>query len=431
MGTALKFSSPGLEGGDLHGIKLYPHQVQALKQTAEKTRVAYYLDMGLGKTFLGSEKMRHLNTPYNLLVCQKSKIKDWAEHFKTYYDYKVIIYKKQPLESIPTGSVIIINYDLTWRRPELSRLKDFTLMLDESQYIKNERCNRAEFVLGINPTNVILLSGTPTGGKYEELWSQLKLLGWNISKKLFYKHYTITEKLDIGGFEVTVVKGYKNTNRLKDKLKLHGAIFMKSEEVFDLPEQIEQMVSVKNTASYKKFKKDRAITIGGETLVGDTALTKLLYLRQLASIYNNHKHQTLKDLLESTEDRVVVFYNFKREFDLIKSLAKDLEKPISYINGDGTDLNNYETKFNTVTLVQYQAGASGVNLQRANKIIYHSLPLSSELWMQSKKRIHRIGQSRTCFYYYLITERSVEEKIITVLKERRDFTLELFEKEDT
>ncbi|WP_207669187.1 SNF2-related protein [Natranaerovirga pectinivora] len=387
--------------------------------------------MGLGKTFLGSEKMRELNTPYNLLICQKSKVNDWAEHFKNYYDYEVMIYKNQPLESIPPSSVIIINYDLIWRRPQLKQLQNFTLMLDESQYIKNETSNRAKFILSLEPTNVILLSGTPTGGKYEELWSQLKLLGWNISKKLFYKQYTITEKIDVGGFPITVVKGYKNVDRLKEKLKSHGAVFMKTEEVFNLPDQIENIIKIKNTTSYKKFKKDRLITVGGETFVGDTALTKLLYLRKLASIYNKNKHLALKDLLESTEDRVVIFYNFKLEFDLIKAICETLEKPISYINGDGTDLKNYETISNTVTLVQYQAGASGVNLQRANKIIYHSLPLSSELWMQSKKRIHRIGQSRCCFYYYLITEKSVEEKILTVLKERRDYTLELFEKEDT
>ncbi|WP_337961156.1 helicase-related protein [Caloramator sp. mosi_1] len=83
-----------------------------------------------------------------------------------------------------------------------------------------------------------------------------------------------------------------------------------------------------------------------------------------------------------------------------------------------------------MTLVQYQAGATGINLQRANKVIYFSLPLSSDLLMQSKKRIHRIGQSRTCFYYYLMTKNSIEEKILDVLKERQDFTLDLFKKVD-
>lgn len=409
-------------------LELYKHQKEVLNRTIDKTRVAYYLDMGLGKTYLGSEKLSELNAPYGLLVCQKSKIKDWEEHFKIYYDYEVIIFKNQPIDSIPPNSIIIINYDLVWRRRQLLELKDFTLMLDESQYIKNETSNRAKFILNMKPTNVILLSGTPTGGKYEELWSQLKLLGWNISKKLFYKQYTITEKIDIGGFPITIVTGYKNVDRLKKKLNTHGAVFMKSEEVFDLPEQIENQIAVKGTKEYRQFKKDRVITVDDETLVGDTALTKLLYLRQLASIHNPHKHLALKDLLASTEDRVVIFYNFKKEFEIIKTICETLEKPVSFINGDGTDLEDYEAKVNTVTLVQYQAGATGVNLQKANKVIYHSLPLSSELWMQSKKRIHRIGQSRTCFYYYLITEKTVEEKILEVLKERRDFTLDLFEK---
>ncbi len=384
--------------------------------------------MGLGKTFVGSEKLINLNAPYNLLVCQKSKIKEWAEHFKTYYNIEPIVFKNQPIEEIPPNSIIIINYDLVWRRKQLQELKDFTLILDESQYIKNETSNRAKFILSLNPENVILLSGTPTGGKYEELWSQLRLLGWNISKSSFYNHYTITEKIDVGGFKIPVVKGYKNVDRLKEKLKSYGAVFMKTEEVFDLPEQIETLVSVANTAEYKKFKKERVITIDGETLAGDTALTKLLYLRQLTSIYNSNKHQVLRDTLESSNDRFVIFYNFKREFEIIKNLCLELNRPISYINGEGTDLENYENKSTSVTLVQYQAGASGVNLQKANRMIYFSLPLSSELWMQSKKRIHRIGQSKCCFYYYLITQNSVEEKILEVLKERRDFTVELFEK---
>ena len=92
------------------------------------------------------------------------------------------MFDKQQLEHIPPESVLIINYDKVWRRDELKKLKDFTIMLDESSMIKNEKSNRSKFILGLNAENVILLSGTPTGGKYEELWSQLHLLGWNISK---------------------------------------------------------------------------------------------------------------------------------------------------------------------------------------------------------------------------------------------------------
>lgn len=68
----------------------------------------------------------------------------------------------------------------------------------------------------------------------------------------------------------------------------------------------------------------------------------------------------------------------------------------------------------------------GLNFQKANKIIYFTLPESSDLFEQSKKRIHRIGQTKRCFYYYMICKNSVEEDILQNLKMRKDYTDELF-----
>lgn len=408
-------------------VTLLPHQERSIAATKDFNRCAYYLDMGLGKTFVGSEKLKELNANMNLIICQKSKLQDWCEHFKTYYpQYNTIIYSKS-MESIPTNSVIIINYDLVWRRPELLELKDFTLMLDESSCIKNEKSNRTKFILKLKPSNVILLSGTPTGGKYEELYSQCKLLGWKINKKAFWDTYIVTRKMDINGFSIPIVVGYKNVDRFKAKLREYGAVFMKTEEVLDLPEQLDNVIKVESTKEYKKFVKNRLIEIDGKELVGDTSLTKLLYQRQLASQYNSNKTTMLRDLLESTNDRVIIFYNFNEELEKIEDMCIRMERPVSVVNGQRKDLKCYEKDQDSVTLIQYQAGAMGLNLQKANKIIYFSLPLSSELFEQSKKRIHRIGQKNSCFYYYLITERSIEEKIYEVLGQRRDFTNKLFE----
>lgn len=406
-------------------MKLFPHQERALDETYDKNRVAYYLDMGLGKTFAGSEKMWELNTPYNLVICQKSKISDWVQHFKTYYDYKVIVYDQQKLENIPSDSVLIINYDKVWRRTELQKLKDFTLMLDESSMIKNESSKRTKFIMKLSADNVILLSGTPTGGKYEELWSQLHLLGWDISKKLFLKQFVIQE-WDDRNQKFNIV-GYKNIDRLKRKLRQHGAVFMKTEEVFDLPAINEQIVKIPSTKEYRQFAKDHIIEINGELLVGDTPAAKKLYLRQLASFYNQNKLQYIKDLIDSTNDRLIIFYNFKKEY---AALVDMIDKPISTVNGDLKDLTAYEQHENSITLIQYQAGAMGLNLQKANKIIYFSLTDKSELFEQSKKRIHRIGQDRPCFYYYLLTDGSIEWRMKEVLEQRKDYTDALFGKEE-
>lgn len=381
--------------------------------------------MGLGKTYVGSEKMWDLNTPYNLVICQKSKIDDWKNHFLEHYDYKVIVFDKQKIENIPEESVLIINYDKVWRRPELTKLKNFTLMLDESSMIKNETSNRSKFILGLTPDNVILLSGTPTGGKYEELWSQLHLLGWKIDKKTFYKHYVVQEWDDLN--QKFVITGYKNVDRLKRKLRQYGAVFMKTEEVFDLPVINENVVKIQSTREYKQFAKDHIIRIDSEELIGDTPAAKKLYLRLLAGVYNQNKLQYVKDLIDSTNDRIIIFYNFKKEYAALKEI---IDHPISTVNGDLKDLSAYERFDNSVTLIQYQAGAMGLNLQKANKIIYFTLTDKSELFEQSKKRIHRIGQERPCFYYYLLTAGSIEWRMKQVLDERKDYTDALFEKEE-
>ena len=62
-------------------MELFKHQKDALEQTKDLNRVAYYLDMGLGKTFVGAEKMKELGNKVNLIVCQKSKIQDWIPYF--------------------------------------------------------------------------------------------------------------------------------------------------------------------------------------------------------------------------------------------------------------------------------------------------------------------------------------------------------------
>lgn len=421
-------------------VQLYPHQVKALQETEQFNKVGYFLDMGLGKTFVGSEKAKELKKPL-LLVCQKSKIEDWVTHlvdicgFDAYdlTDKKELDYFLQVMngdKEVASMTSGIINYELSFRRPDLLKLKDFTLMLDESSLITNPSAKRTKFIDKLNPSNVILLSGTPTGGKYEKLWSQLHLLGWNISKDLFYKQYVVEEWIEDGdsGFKMRVIVGYKNVDRLKAKLKQYGCIFMKTEEVFDLPEQIVIPVMVTNTKEFRYFMRNSVVIIEDKKLIGDTRLTKRMYARQLCGQYSKAKLTAFQNLVESTDDRLIVFYNFNEELARMKAIVEDLEKPISIVNGSVKDLSAYENQSNSVTFVQYQAGAKGLNLQKANKIIYFTLPQNPEDFEQSKKRIHRIGQKNNCFYYYLMVRNSVEEDILETLKMRKEYDDELFKK---
>ena len=389
--------------------------------------------MGLGKTFIGSERLRLYGERVNIVVCQKSKIKDWCEHFKEHYtDYAVFdLTNKKDMQAFmiyPIYKCIgIINYELAYRREELRQLKDFTMMLDESSMIKNETAKRTKFILSLKPSHTILLSGTPTDGKYEFLYSQLRLLGWKITKTAYYNRYIKTELRSYGGPMFRVVTGYKNVSELKAKLKEYGAVFAKAEEVIKLPEKtfIKEYSTV--SSDYKKFMKDRIIKIDDKELTGDSTLSKRLYARMLCSAYSKDKISRLIDLVNSTSDRVIIFYNFNTELEALRKVLFD--RPISIVNGQIKDLKAYENNDNSVTLIQYQAGAMGLNLQKANRIIYFSLPERSELFEQSKARICRIGQEKQCYYHIMMCHKSVEEKIYECLLMRKDYTDELFRKE--
>lgn len=421
-------------------MQLFPHQQRALQETEKFNRVAYYLDMGLGKTFIGGEKAKQLGKPL-LVICQKSKIEDWIQHLVDVVGYDAFdLTDKKELKffaevmngdpEIANKTAGIINYDLIFRRSYFAHISGFTLVLDESSIIQNETAKRSKFILKMKPKNVILLSGTPTAGKYEKLWSQLHLLGWEISKDLFYKQYVEIEWIEDhnSGFRIPQIVGYKNVDRLKRKLAEHGAIFMKSEDVFDLPKQVVIPVYSKPTKEYRKFMRDAIITIDRREFIGDTILSKRIYARMMCSYLNKGRVAAFKDLVQSTEERLIVFYNFNEELNTMQEAIAELERPVSIVNGSFKDLIAYEEASDSITFVQYQAGAMGLNLQKANRIIYFSMTDRSELFEQSKKRIHRIGQKKPCFYYQMICPGTVEEDILHTLELRKDYTDELFKK---
>lgn len=430
-------------------MKLFKHQEQVLDCTTQFNRVGYFLDMGLGKTFVGSEKMWELNTAVNIVICQKSKVQDWIEHFREFYSeydvfnltkktentmFKDMVSDKQLHKGQSRDVIGVINYDLVFRRSYMAHITGFTLLLDESQIIQNETAKRSKFVLRMQPENVILLSGTPTSGKYERLWSQVQMLGWNISKIAYWKTYIDTEWIEDHntGYKREVVTGYKNTDRLQRKLAEHGAVFMKTEEAFKLPEQKENNIKVECSNGYKKFMKNSYLELPDKELIGDTVLTKFLYARQLCGQYSPDKLQAFEDLVDSTGDRLIVFYNFYEELNRMVSIVETLERPYSIVNGQTRDLTAYEDNTDSVTFIQYQAGATGLNLQKANKTIYFTLPFgkgSCAIWEQSKKRTHRIGQEHACFYYYLLCKGSIEEENLINLRLGKEYNDRLFEKQ--
>ena len=407
---------------------LFAYQQAALDRVDGKRRCAFYHDMGLGKTFTGAEKlMSDRCWKRALVVCQKSKVADWVDHFDAHYDMPVVDLTKQDVCRDVEG-VMVVNYDLIWRRPQLMEFDDLALMFDESSLLQNATSKRTKAAMKLagKADTLVLLSGTPVDGKYERLWTQLRMLGWGIDEKLFWRQYVESETTMREGFPITKVTGYKNEERLVRKMKELGCDFLKTDDVIDLPDQRFIRVDVPMSKYYREFAKTNVITAFGRDFVGDTVFGDLTAKRQLAAAYSRAKLEAFGDLLDGTSKRLVVFYNFDVE---LEGLTEELEKrcrQYGVLNGKAHDLSPFFDTDDGVALIQYQSGAMGVNLQQADTCVYFSPPLASSLFEQSKKRIHRVGQDKPCTYYELVSKGTVEEKIYDTLAMRRDYTEKLF-----
>ena len=322
----------------------------------------------------------------------------------------------------------VINYESCWRRPELQKVKGVTLMLDESQAVANNTSKQTKGIMKISYKNVILLSGTPaSNARYDKLYTQLKLLGLDMNKRSYEDRYCNFFDMEKAGVKFRVLSKrnpYKNVDELKSKMASLGCVFMKTDEVIDLPEQRFINVWINKSKPYKTFEKDGYVDCGELEYISNGPAQDMLYLRQLCN--SSEKLDMLRTLVEGTNDRVVVFYNFDIELKVLQQLCKKLKRPISYINGHEKNLNCYNDYEDSITLVQYQSGSAGVNLQKANKMIYYSPPIKSDFYEQSKKRIHRIGQNHKCCYWKLITHDSIEQQIYSTLAKKQDYTDELF-----
>lgn len=409
-------------------IELYQHQVDAINAVKGKENVGFFLEMGLGKSITGICQCLIFDNLRTLLVCPKSLILTWKHTFSDFFP-QIPLLDLTKFKEIPNfEGFAIINYDILFRRPELLKLKDYTLMLDESSKIMHESSKRTKFILKMKPSNKILLSGSPCAGRYEKLYTHAKMLGLNYTKSKWWDEFIKWRLIDIGQCKIQSAYGYKNTDKMMEELKNNGAVFMSTEDVIDLPAVNKSYVKISVSKEYKQFMRNRIITVDGKDYVGDNVLTKRLYARMLCGSMNKEKLDCVSDLLEDTNERVVLFYQFKQDYDCLVEICKKLNKPYGSVNGDVKDLSAYDKFNNAVVLCQYQSASYGLNLQKACRMIYFDLPESVDQYIQSGARIHRIGQKNVCWYFYIICQDSVEEDILSALDSGKDYNDELFEK---
>ncbi|MFV8469420.1 SNF2-related protein [Mycoplasma sp. Sp48II] len=443
--------------------QLYEYQKHGIVQALKNKRFLLALDMGLGKTFTALNYLHILrtklqnNTP-TFIIVDSNKVDDWTLeasffNFKNLYKVK----KSSDYDKIDknTDFIAIISYRVLSnlvKNKVINLSKKFNLIIDEAQALKSPTSLISKTLLKYNKyyDRVLLLSGDPLSNGYENLYVLMKLLQLFDDKSTyldfmncFTKYYTMPNNKSPWGNQVRIITGYKNVEELI-KLVHSKSYFLKSEDAIELPAKLQEIINVKTCDQYYEMKAQRVTDFNKPTqVVADNSISLLHSLRQLASgviktdigsykLYSYSKLNALKDILNSTKENLTIFYNYKAEAVYIRALLNELEIKSFTINGQGNELAKaLEYEGRKVVLIQFISGARGIDgLQEISKTqVYFSPPLSGELFKQSIKRIHRIGQKQDCKYIFLVAQDSIELDIYKALKNAKDYTLKIFEQE--
>lgn len=389
---------------------LYEFQKDIVNSADENYLIA--ADVGTGKTLMAIHHyLKHSKGEPLLIVAPPTKIKEggWnreVEFVEQTYDIKI------KYETLSYGVLA-----KKWKQ-----FKGYFVVYDECHYIKNPTSQRgkAGYRLSKSASHFLLLSGTPASNDIGDMINYFIMFGFTKNKTQFQKEYGIWDKLYLGSRSVNQVVDYKE----KDKLLSWYQSFttsVKKDDVLDLPPIIFTKKFFKPSKEYKTIEKNRVL----DDVAYDTPSALMHGLRENAN--TKDKIAYLKMLFESTEDNIVVFYNYNSELKEIKEICKD--KTLFEVNGYRQELpqkNDWSEVKNSVTLVQYRAGSAGIELQYANVVVYYTPTFSYQDYAQSLGRTHRNGQKKKVTAIQFVTQKTVEEQVWETLENKKDFDQKIY-----
>lgn len=216
------------------------------------------------------------------------------------------------------------------------------------------------------------------------------------------------------------IVGWNNEPKLKAMWASISYAPDTSQMARELPSETHRVVSFSQPKEYKKVMKTR-VSRDGELL--ETSGAFVSELRQMC--FTKEKKQWLLDFVENLESGVVIFYNFIKTGDEIEDLLKKTKKRIWRIDGTHHDIPTEDTAGkDDIVVCQWQSGSEALNLQFYHYWVSVEPHYSYSTSIQARGRIKRIGQKSPMSYYYLVTEETIEQDIMKVLKGKGTFSEE-------
>ncbi|NOX75296.1 MAG: DEAD/DEAH box helicase [Gammaproteobacteria bacterium] len=402
-------------------------------------------DMGLGKTvqtlahLLLEKERKRMDKPC-LIIAPTSLMSNWrreAEQFTPKLSVLILQGpdRQQHFDDINNYDLVLSTYPLLARDEETLLAHEYHyLILDEAQVIKNPRAKAARIARNIKARHRLCLTGTPMENHLGELWALFDFLmpGFLGENKSFTRRFR------------TPIEKHGDTEQ-GQRLARRVAPFMlrrsKTEVVKELPVKTEILRSIaldsKQAALYESIrlsmeKKVReAIAKKGLARSHITILDALLKLRQtccdpqLLSLPQAKKVKTsaklemlmemLPEMLEEGR-RILIFSQFTKMLAIIEQRLNDSDISYTKLTGQTRKRDEVIERFRqghvNVFLISLKAGGVGLNLTEADTVIHYDPWWNPAVENQATDRAHRIGQNKAVFVYKLITENTLEEKIM-------------------
>lgn len=450
-------------------MKLWNHQIDAVK--AFETREGYCLwhEMGTGKTGTAitiynnivTQALQNSNTiPALLILCPSITLENWKREFNTFaphlYNQVQVLHGegKKRIQSFKVawnkGFRIFITNHEALSMPTMADLFNRNwdmLIVDESHRFKGATNLRSKAIhrLADRCKYKLLLSGSPVLNSYEDIWSQLRILGANIVGANFYawrKRYFKDINADKSWVKFPTYVPTKEAIPYFQMLMSEYGSTVKKADVLDLPPLVKQNVYVdllpEVARHYHAMEKDFITILNDDVCAADLVVTKILRLQQICcglvrgeddNIISTAKHEVLREYLEelckSQGNKVIVWCNWIAPLKQIKKLCEDIGLGYSVIEGGQNvrDRQDEVDRFNTNALTQVcianqAAGGVGIGLQAASYMIYFSKGYSLEQNIQSEARAYRGGSEihQSITRIDILTRETIEEDIHEALE---------------
>ena len=396
----------------MSGISLYDYQLDAVNRMRNgcvlcggvgsgksRTSLAYYYKEQGG--ILGTKKYNKMKNPKDLYIITTARKRDTCEwegelaYFLLSTDPKISGYKNK----------VIVD---SWNNiQKYKNVTDSFFIFDEQRVVGSGVWVKS-FLKIAKHNDWILLSATP-GDTWQDYIPVFIANGFYRNRTEFCNEHVIYSRFS----KFPKIDRYINTGRL---IRLRDRILVDMDFKRETVAHHEDIIVQYDISKYKETMRNRWDPYNNEPITNASGLCYVL--RKIVNS-DESRQIALMDILES-RPRVIVFYNFDYELDILMNLAYGKGVEVAQWNGHKHQPIPDSDKW--VYLVQYNAGAEGWNCIKTNTIVFYSQNYSYKVMTQASGRIDRLNTPyKDLYYYHFKTHSGIDLAISKALKKKQNF----------